>query len=93
MICRALFTTSLHGEEKRDITLSGISSEMMQLLINYSYLRKLEITEKNVYELLLTADYLSILGVLELCCTFLTTRLSPTNCIGVMFFARCEALK
>ncbi|XP_044731886.1 kelch-like protein 10 isoform X2 [Chrysoperla carnea] len=85
---RALFTTSLHGEEKRDITLSGITSEMMQLLINYAYLRKLEITEKNVYELLLTADYLSILGVLELCCSFLSSRLSPTNCIGIMFFAR-----
>lgn len=61
---------------------------MLQKLLLYVYLRKLEINESNVYSLLTTADYLSILGVLELCCKFLESTLIPKNCIGVLLFAR-----
>lgn len=61
---------------------------MLQKLLLYVYLRKLEINEDNVYSLLTTADYLSILGVLELCCKFLENILTPKNCIGVVLFAR-----
>lgn len=61
---------------------------MMHTLLSYIYLRKLNVTEDNVYKLLTTADYLSILGVLEICCEFLKSKLSPTNAIGIMLFAR-----
>lgn len=85
---RALFTTSLHTREKSRVHISGVSSEMLQKLLLYVYLRKLDINESNVYSLLTTADYLSILGVLELCCKFLEDTLTPKNCIGVLLFAR-----
>lgn len=61
---------------------------MLQKLLVYIYLRKLDINEENVYSLLITADYLSILGVLEICCRFLENTLTPKNCIGVLQFAR-----
>lgn len=61
---------------------------MLQKLLLYVYLRKLEINEENVYSLLTTADYLSILGVLELCCKFLETSLTAKNAVGVLRFAR-----
>lgn len=68
---------------------------MMHTLLSYIYLRKLNVTEENVYKLLTTADYLSILGVLDICCDFLESKLSPSNSIGIMLFARshfCRAL-
>lgn len=68
---------------------------MMHTLLSYIYLRKLNVTEENVYKLLTTADYLSILGVLDICCEFLKSRLSSANVIGVMLFARnhfCRSL-
>ncbi|KAK9878141.1 hypothetical protein WA026_017337 [Henosepilachna vigintioctopunctata] len=85
---RALFTTPLHNEYKSRVHLPGVSKEMMQTLLEYIYLRKLDINEQNVYDVLMTADYLSILGVLEICCEFLEEILRPKNCIGIMLFAR-----
>lgn len=90
-----MFTTSLHGKNKTNVLLPGVSSEMMHTLLSYIYLRKLNVTEENVYKLLTTADYLSILGVLDICCDFLESKLSPINSIGIMLFARshfCRAL-
>lgn len=94
--CRALFTTTLHSREKTDILLPGVTSEMMNLLLEYAYLRSLDVNRDNVCELLVTADYLSILGVLEICCEFLRQNLAPENCIGIMRFARehfCKGLE
>ncbi|KAJ8940240.1 hypothetical protein NQ318_016696 [Aromia moschata] len=92
---RALFTTTLHNKEKNRVHLPGVSSDMLQKLLVYIYLRKLDINEDNVYNLLITADYLSILGVLQLCCEYLEKTLNPKTCIGVLVFARshfCQEL-
>lgn len=64
-------------------------------LLSYIYMRQLKLTDENVYTLLVTADYLSILGVLDICCQYLEKKLDPKNCIGTMLFARqhfCKAL-
>lgn len=68
--------------------LPGVNTEMLQKLLGYIYLRKLDINDNNVYPLLITADYLSILGVLDMCCKYLERTLTPKNCIGVLIFAR-----
>ena len=60
----------------------------MNLLLEWAYLRTLSVNRDNVCQLLVTADYLSILGVRELCCEYLRASLSTENCIGVMIFAR-----
>lgn len=85
---RALFTTTLHGTEVKDVRLSGISSEIMNQLISYAYLRHINVTEDNVHSLLITADYLSILGILKICCDYLKSMLTPQNCISIMQFAK-----
>lgn len=60
----------------------------MNLLLEYAYLRSVDINRENVCRLLITADYLSIFGVLDLCCDYLRDNLAPENCIGMMRFAR-----
>lgn len=95
-IFRTLFTTTLHSREKTDVLLPGVSSNMMNLLLEYAYLRSISINNENVYQLLVTADYLNVLGVLELCCEYLRQNLAPENCISVMRFARehfCKGLE
>lgn len=61
---------------------------MFYKLLLYIYLRQLEVTNENVYPLLKTADYLCVLGVLNVCCEFLEKQLNPKNCIGILTFAR-----
>lgn len=86
--CRALFTTTLHSREQSDVLISGVRSEILLLLIEYAYLRRIDVTDTNVHELLMTADYLAFLGVLQLCCDHLRLALNPKNCLGIMMFAR-----
>ncbi|EEB15077.1 conserved hypothetical protein [Pediculus humanus corporis] len=93
---RALFTTTLHHKDKTDVLLPGVTSDTMSRLIDYAYLRTIELTPTNVYTLLVTADYLCVIGVLNLCCEYLKSILKPENCIGVMRFARehfCTSLE
>ncbi|XP_014471269.1 PREDICTED: kelch-like protein 10 [Dinoponera quadriceps] len=93
---RTLFTTTLHSREKTDVLLPGVKSPMMTLLLEYAYLRSIDINRENVCELLTTADYLSILGVRDLCCDYLRDNLAPENCIGMKRFARqhfCKKLE
>ncbi|KAB0789994.1 hypothetical protein PPYR_12304 [Photinus pyralis] len=85
---KALFTTPLRTANRNAVVLPGVPAEIMNSLLSYIYMRKLELTEKNVYELLILCDYLSILGALEICCHFLETQLKPNNCLGIMSFAK-----
>ncbi|PSN47135.1 Kelch-like protein 10 [Blattella germanica] len=89
---RALFTTTLHSREKTDVLLPGVSSEVMSLIVQYAYLRRLDVNQENVCQLLVTADYLCVIGVLEYCCEFLRSSLAPENCIGIMRFASSNQL-
>lgn len=63
---------------------------MLQTLLVYVYLRKLELNDENVYSILIAADYLSILGALDLCCKYLESILRPSNCVGILAFARAH---
>nr|CAD7591785.1 unnamed protein product [Timema genevievae] len=90
---RALFTTTLHTSDKTDVLVPGVSSEMMSLILEYAYLRNLPVNQNNVYKLLVTADYLCVIGVLELCSEFLRSSLNEENCIGIMRFASPINLK
>jgi kelch-like protein 10 len=83
-----LFTTTIHSVEKSDVYLPGVTSEVMSSILEYAYLRFVDINQENVQELLVSADYLSVLGLHELCCDFLRSRLDIENCISIMKFAR-----
>ncbi|XP_017760257.1 PREDICTED: kelch-like protein 10 [Eufriesea mexicana] len=93
---RTLFTTTLHSREKTDVLFPGVSSNMMNLLLEYAYLRSINVNNENVCQLLVTADYLNILGVLDFCCEYLKQSLAAENCISIMRFAReyfCRGLE
>jgi hypothetical protein len=84
-----LFTTPLHCTQTTDVTLSGVTSDTMNLILEYIYMRSVDINLENVFTLLVSADYLHMPGLLELCCDFLKrVTLTPENCIGIMRFAR-----
>ncbi|KAJ6634958.1 Kelch-like protein 10, partial [Pseudolycoriella hygida] len=70
-----------------NIRIPGVSCYALTKIIEYSYLRTCELTEKNVCEILVVADYVAMFGLVELCVQFLTELLKPTNCISIMRFA------
>jgi kelch-like protein 10 len=88
--CSAYFRTlltTLHSKEKTDLLLPGVTSETLSLILEYAYKRNVNINQKNVCLLLESADYFSVLRLLEVCCEFLKSILVPENSIGIMRFA------
>ncbi|KAM9494995.1 kelch-like protein 10 [Clarias gariepinus] len=91
---RALFTHRCHPPDKVYYIIPGISSEIMELIMEYAYIQRVNITEENVHELLITADYLAMSGLVNKCSMFLKAQVCQENCIGIWRFARfCFCMK
>jgi kelch-like protein 10 len=60
----------------------------MNLILEYIYMRSVNMNQENVCALLVSANYLLIPGLFELCCDFLKSNINLENCIGIMRFAR-----
>ncbi|KAL7884005.1 hypothetical protein AOLI_G00067750 [Acnodon oligacanthus] len=84
---RTLFSSVWSPSEKRVYSIPGVSAEMMDLIIEYAYTRSITINKENVQDLLVAADYLSVMGLVSACCQFLEGQLCVENCIGIWVFA------
>jgi kelch-like protein 10 len=58
----------------------------MNLILEYVYTQNVDIDQENVWQLLMSADYFILPGLLELCCDFLRREMAPENCIGILRF-------
>jgi kelch-like protein 10 len=79
-----VFNTQLCSGENTDVHLPGLTSETMRLILEYVYTRNVDINHENVCQLLMSADYLIMQDLLELCCDFLRRVMAPENCIGIL---------
>ncbi|KAL6456257.1 hypothetical protein MHYP_G00348000 [Metynnis hypsauchen] len=84
---RRLFSSVWSPSEKRIYSIPGVSAEMMGLIIEYAYTHSIAINKENVKELLVAADYLCVMGLVQACCQFLEDQLCVENCIGTWVFA------
>lgn len=67
---------------------------MMELLIEFAYTNSISVTEDNVQELMLAADLLCVMDVVQICSDFLGEQLCPENCIGIWQFTNiCYSLE
>ncbi|KAG7493391.1 kelch 10 [Solea senegalensis] len=58
----------------------------MQLVIEFAYSDFVNVTEDNVQELMVAADMLNIMAIIQACSDFLCERLCENNCIGIWQF-------
>ncbi|NXS61370.1 KLH10 protein, partial [Brachypteracias leptosomus] len=83
---RALFSSRWEDTEKGVYKIQHTSPEMMRLIIEYAYTGMVPVTAHNVEDLLITADYFNVVGIVGLCCEFLKSQLSLENCISFWSF-------
>uniref|UniRef100_A0A8C3ATX5 Kelch like family member 10 n=1 Tax=Cyclopterus lumpus TaxID=8103 RepID=A0A8C3ATX5_CYCLU len=72
--------------DKKVFAIPGMSPDMMRLIIEFAYTGSVSVTAENVQELLLAADQLSVMDVVQTCCDFLGEQLCAENCIGIFRF-------
>ncbi|XP_068186327.1 kelch-like protein 10 [Antennarius striatus] len=77
---RNLFCSGSH------FTVPDVSAEVMEVIIDFAYSGSVSVTEDNVRDLLIAADFLDIPDIVEACNNFLEENLTPDNCIGVRRF-------
>ncbi|XP_061402054.1 kelch-like protein 10 [Musca vetustissima] len=71
-----------------NVHIPGVSFSIMEEIINYAYLRKCSINDDNVHQLLISADYVGISGLVKMCKQYLAQMLTAENCVSIMGFAR-----
>jgi len=84
---RILFTTTLHEGEHTKINLKGIESSTMELILQYIYMRQIDLNIDNSLDIMRVADYLCIDGLVQLCHDFIVECLGVSNCVTVLQFA------
>lgn len=86
-VFRILFTTTLHEGDYTKINLKSIESTTMEFILQYIYMRQIDINYDNVMDIMRTADYLCIDGLVQLCHEFVVECLGPDNCVTILQFA------
>jgi hypothetical protein len=60
----------------------------MAHILDYAYTGDVDLNRGNVQDLLVASDYLSVLGLREVCCNFLKDTLDVQTCFDDIQFAR-----
>ena len=86
------FTSDLTQEQERhelEVKLPEFdpSLDRIEELLNFVYTGEIEMTDKNVGEMLALADFYDIANLKELCAQFLRKRLKPANCLSTQMLA------
>ncbi|XP_023661954.2 kelch-like protein 10 [Paramormyrops kingsleyae] len=84
---QAMFTGAWNVLGKREYKFPGISPETMKHIIEYAYTYSVLITVDNVESLLVAAEELNILGIVQCCSDFLLNQLCLENCVGLLKIA------
>ncbi|XP_022223094.1 kelch-like protein 10 [Drosophila obscura] len=80
------------SEQIHVVNIPGVRASIMNCVIQYAYLRKTNICDDNVHELLICADYVGMVGLVKQCKEYLSRTLTPENCVSIMGFARFRFL-
>ncbi|XP_062594084.1 kelch-like protein 26 isoform X2 [Saccostrea cucullata] len=81
---RAMFTDGLVECQRETIRLNGVTANGMKNLIDFAYSSKLLLDFDNVEDILLSANHVQMLPVLQACSDFLKQHLSIENCIDML---------
>ncbi|XP_028292565.1 kelch-like protein 23 [Gouania willdenowi] len=85
---RVMFTTDMRERSDRVVTLSTVSTHVLESLLDFIYTSRICITKMNVQSLLEAADHLQFLSVKQACEDFLIQFLDVDNCLGMHAFAQ-----
>jgi len=92
---RAMFNGSMREASQRVIPLNGIDVNVMNLVLNFIYTGTIPLKVDNVESVMGAANMMLIKTLKDVCCRYLETMLSVTNCLGMQKFAEayaCEEL-
>ncbi|XP_041064395.1 actin-binding protein IPP isoform X2 [Carcharodon carcharias] len=82
-----LFAGGMQEASKKLIQIHGIEAETFRLLLEFIYTGIINVSIKNVQEVILAADMLQLTEIVNMCSDFLKGQVDPSNCVGIYQFA------
>uniref|UniRef100_A0A672SGQ1 Kelch-like protein 38 n=1 Tax=Sinocyclocheilus grahami TaxID=75366 RepID=A0A672SGQ1_SINGR len=93
---RAMFCSNFRESSQARVDLKGITSEVIECVVDYIYSGTITITMELVLPLMQAASMLHYGRLFEACSTFLQEQLNPENCLSMIRLSEilhCESLK
>ncbi|XP_066287073.1 kelch-like protein 24 [Branchiostoma lanceolatum] len=81
---RAMFCNGHRESQEHKVTIHEVSTNTLQLLVDYAYTSKVTITEDNSVKLLEGANFFQIQPVHDACVKFISGNLSSKNCLKMV---------
>lgn len=65
----------------------------MELILKFAYLRDVSgVNETNVHEMLMTSDFLGVLGLMKFCIKFIIKTMTSENCVILWLMSRYRGI-
>ncbi len=84
----SMFVRDMLESRQERIELKGVDPDALQLLVEFAYSTKLEITVSNVQALMTASSLFDFPSVFKATSKFLIGQLHPSNCLGIRTFAK-----
>ncbi|XP_072018923.1 kelch-like protein 20 [Amphiura filiformis] len=84
---KAMFGGNLSEKSQEVIAIHDVDPAALKAIIKYAYTSEIQVTESNVQSIMSCASMLQMTSIINACAEFLSSRLHPTNCIGIQQFA------
>ncbi|KAI8508797.1 Kelch-like protein 24 [Branchiostoma belcheri] len=81
---RAMFCNGHRESQEHKVTIHEVSTNILQLLVDYAYTSKVTITDDNAVKLLEGANFFQIQPVRDACLKFISDNLSSKNCLKMV---------
>ncbi|EKX46449.1 hypothetical protein GUITHDRAFT_138195 [Guillardia theta CCMP2712] len=78
---RAMFTKNFSESKAREVELHEITAEGFQGVLSFLYSGEVSLRDSTAELVLLAADRCEVLGLVNLCCSFLLDRITWRNCL------------
>nr|XP_039267693.1 kelch-like protein 28 [Styela clava] len=84
---KAMFTQDMAEKNQSYVTFHCVNVDAMEMIIDFAYTGKLQVTASNVQSLVPAACLFQMHLIIDECCQFLESQLHVNNCIGIWRFA------
>nr|XP_003217775.1 PREDICTED: kelch repeat and BTB domain-containing protein 12 [Anolis carolinensis] len=85
---KAMFTCGLIECTQREVALHDMSAESVSVLLHYMYTAELLLSNSNVQSVAITAFFMQMESVFQLCQTYMMNHMDTSNCVGIYYFAK-----
>ena len=84
---QGMFLNNLVESTQRVVYIRQLDSDILEAVVAFAYNTQITLQADRVLALLTAADLLQVHTLFEECCSYLSTRLSPDNCLSLKAFA------